>query len=434
MNLRIHKSSSAHLQRTSGLWPVILCAVLLANCASPIVKASQTGGPAELQKALDEGADINGASFSGTPLYAAVAYQNKVAAQYLLDKGAKPDLEDFSSLAPPLFAAAALGNIELVDLLLSRGASPSFEKQAAVPRYWSIPGLGELPKARALGGAVEGYRHTLDEIEELSRKTSASDVEEVQTLNRRIPGYFKVMRTLAVSGKSRLEDIQSAAIKLAMIRPASMGNETRGERQKALISLLDYLTPGKWPFDLWVYLTGQLENNQAVLDYAMSRARPPVEPETKRTLWHALNQYLCSDDPTIPSPRGIFRIVARHVSVNTPDKDGRTILHTTATTVFGTAKSCTPLLVREFNANINAADRYGWTVAHYFAADPHEDVNTVLTRLRSVSSVGANLDARIQTIPPELDGQVYFTGGQGRIIRVGMTVREIAALRGIHLP
>lgn len=412
---------------------VALCAALLANCASPIIKASQTGGPAELQKAIDEGADINGASFSGTPLYAAVAHQNKAAAQFLLEKGAKPDLEDSSSLAPPLFAAAALGNIELVNLLLKHGANPSFEKQAGVPRYWSIPGIGELPKARALGGAVEGYRRTLERIDELSRNTPASD-EMVQTMNRRIPGYFNVLQVLTLSGKSRLEDVQSAATELAMIRPASMDNDARALRQKTLILMLDHMTPVKWPFDLWVYLMGQLENNQAVLEYALSRARPPVEPETKRTLWHALNKHLCSDDPTIPSPRGIFRIIARHVSINTPDKDGRTILHSTATQVFGTAKSCTPLLAREFNANINAADRYGWTVAHYLAADPGEDVNSVLTTLRSVSSAGANLDARIQTIPPEFDGQVYFADGQGRIIRAGMTVREIAALRGIHLP
>lgn len=434
MIVTIYKAKNERTHRVTAKFLAAVMFAMSVNCASPIIKASQTGGPAELQKAIDEGADINGASYLGTPLYAAVANQNTVAAQYLLDKGAKPDLEDYSSLAPPLFAAAALANLELVDLLLKRGANPSFEKQADVPRYWSIPDVGELPKARALGGAVEGYRRTVEQMEDLSRQNSARDVERLQALTRRIPGYYRVINRLALSGKSRLEDIQSAATELAVIRIAAMDNESRKEREKTLISLLDYMTPRNWPFGLWVYLMGQLENNQSVLEYALSRARPPVEPETKRTLWHALNQHLCSDDPTIPSPRGIFRIIARHVSINTPDKDGRTILHSTATQVFGTAKSCTPLLVREFNANINAADRYGWTVAHYLAADPGEDVNSVLTTLRSVSSAGANLDARIQTIPPELDGQVYFANGQGRIIRVGMTVREIAALRGIHVP
>lgn len=88
---------------------------------SPIYSAASKGQLSALQLLLDAGADINSVSGEGTALFAAVINKNDTVTDYLLSKGADPNIEGNDGRAP-LHVAAEKGYTNAIAMLLDHGA------------------------------------------------------------------------------------------------------------------------------------------------------------------------------------------------------------------------------------------------------------------------------------------------------------------------
>jgi ankyrin repeat protein len=85
--------------------------------------ASRYGNLNEVQKLLDEGADVNWTNECGcTALYYACFKGHVEVVQLLLDRGAQMDIQDDSDGTTSLMMAIQFGHVEVVKLLLDRGA------------------------------------------------------------------------------------------------------------------------------------------------------------------------------------------------------------------------------------------------------------------------------------------------------------------------
>jgi cytochrome c len=115
--------------------------------AGPLQDAAKTGDVDLIAQLLDQGADINEISGSGTPLYFAINTQHAEAAELLIERGA--DVNARSTFGAPLHAAAAKGMTPMASLLLERGADPNSDWNTLKPLHIAAK-YGRIDVARVL--------------------------------------------------------------------------------------------------------------------------------------------------------------------------------------------------------------------------------------------------------------------------------------------
>ncbi len=130
------------------------CIVVVLGSASmamagPLGNAAKAGDIAEIERLLDEGADVNESGLA-TPLFYAIQYKHTDAVRLLIERGA--DVNKASTWGTPLNEAAKQGNAEIVGLLLGQGADHTVT---------AAEGLTPLHSA-ASSGSVEATQYLLD--------------------------------------------------------------------------------------------------------------------------------------------------------------------------------------------------------------------------------------------------------------------------------
>ncbi len=83
--------------------------------AGPLGNAAKAGDIAEIERLLNEGADVNESGLA-TPLFYAIQYNHTDAARLLIERGA--DVDKASTWGTPIHEAAKRGNAEIVSVLL----------------------------------------------------------------------------------------------------------------------------------------------------------------------------------------------------------------------------------------------------------------------------------------------------------------------------
>ncbi|MBI3442062.1 MAG: ankyrin repeat domain-containing protein [Proteobacteria bacterium] len=101
-------------------------------------KAACKGRLEDMQRLLEEGADINASNkYNDPPLFNAAHYGHIECVRFLLQKGAKVDV-----MAPfgctPLMGAAERGYVDIVHLLLAAGADPALRARGQTAANWAI--------------------------------------------------------------------------------------------------------------------------------------------------------------------------------------------------------------------------------------------------------------------------------------------------------
>src|SRR5262245_18395208 len=125
---------------------VVFCSLSEAD-AGPLHDAAKAGDVAQIELLLNQGADINEVSGSGTPLYFAVNTQHAEAAELLIQRGA--DVNARSTFGMPLHAAAAKDLPSVASLLLEHGADPNADWNTLKPLHIAAK-YGRVNVARLL--------------------------------------------------------------------------------------------------------------------------------------------------------------------------------------------------------------------------------------------------------------------------------------------
>ena len=117
--------------------------------------AAQNGHKEVLNLLLAMGADVNGATPLGTPLYGACYNGHASIISVLLAKGANAETPNPTNGFTPLRRAAVVGHVEAVKALLRGGARVTGKTIAALTTDPKSPVLDELVlHALAAGGAL----------------------------------------------------------------------------------------------------------------------------------------------------------------------------------------------------------------------------------------------------------------------------------------
>jgi cytochrome c len=167
----------------------LACVVVVLGSASmaiagPLGNAAKAGDIAEIERLLDEGADVNESGLA-TPLFYAIQYKHTDAAHLLIERGA--DVNKASTWGTPLNEAAKQGNAEIVGLLLEQGADHTVT---------AAEGLTPLHSA-AEGGSVEAVQHLLDHGADINALTT---FEEPPIHFARLKGHEAVAQLLIENG------------------------------------------------------------------------------------------------------------------------------------------------------------------------------------------------------------------------------------------
>ena len=114
------------MRKTGRFLNLVLCLpFLLSGCASigrNIYSAASKGNTQEVQKYLNEGADVNARDGNGiTPLMYAVRNGDIQMVTLLIDKGADVNAKSIEGWTALMYAAAG-GKVEIVKLLIDKGA------------------------------------------------------------------------------------------------------------------------------------------------------------------------------------------------------------------------------------------------------------------------------------------------------------------------
>ena len=157
------------------------CVVVLGSVSSavagPLGNAAKAGDVAELERLLNEGADVNESGLA-SPLFYAIQYNNSDAARLLIERGA--DVNKASTWGTPIHEGAKRGNTEIVALLLERGADPS------VTVHWETFMPRNSLSRRGMTWAIWKVRSTaanLNRYERGWRRTFTSEVNAIRPLN-----------------------------------------------------------------------------------------------------------------------------------------------------------------------------------------------------------------------------------------------------------
>lgn len=116
-------------------WGYLVVLVIgVAGCTPALMKASKKGNLMQVQKLIDQGADVTEVSNNfdsmghSTALNYAVEYGHIGVVQALLKAGADPNLDTRTRMtrgASPLFFAIQLGHSKIAEILLDAGADPN---------------------------------------------------------------------------------------------------------------------------------------------------------------------------------------------------------------------------------------------------------------------------------------------------------------------
>ncbi len=100
------------------------------GCASSTVRAVLYGNKAQVEAWLNQGGNINAPLYAGghpkysQPPLIIAAYRHPEMTQFLIDKGADPNVRDHLGGTTALMQAADAGQVEIVKILLAAGADP----------------------------------------------------------------------------------------------------------------------------------------------------------------------------------------------------------------------------------------------------------------------------------------------------------------------
>ena len=125
-----------------------------------LIKSVMQGDLAAVQAAVAAGANVNYLSPSGaTPL--AVAFYSPEITQFLVDKGADPNLGD----SPALFHASRTFSVDVMRILLKAGADPNRPLTAKVDQVTGLQKVLDAERAKgksANGALVKTYEGMID--------------------------------------------------------------------------------------------------------------------------------------------------------------------------------------------------------------------------------------------------------------------------------
>ncbi len=186
-----------------GLGCLLFCLALASPSqvmAGPLGNAAKAGDIAEIERLLNEGADVNESGLA-SPLFYAIQYKHTDAARLLIKRGA--DVNKASAWGPPIHEAAKRGNAEIVGLLLEKGADPS----VTAPR-----GMTPLHSA-ADGGSVEATQYLLDHGADVNALTT---LEEPPIHYARLGGHETIAQLLIDHGWTPPEVVGPGAVIIAI--------------------------------------------------------------------------------------------------------------------------------------------------------------------------------------------------------------------------
>ncbi len=130
----------------------LACIVVVLGSASmamagPLGNAAKAGDIAEIERLLDEGADVNESGLA-TPLFYAIQYNHTDAVRLLIERGA--DVNKASTWGTPIHGAAKRGAAEIVALLLEKGADPTVTAAEGITPLHSAAGSGSVKAVQYL--------------------------------------------------------------------------------------------------------------------------------------------------------------------------------------------------------------------------------------------------------------------------------------------
>ena len=141
---------------------VVLLGSVSSAMAGPLGNAAKDGDIGEIERLLNEGADVNESGLA-SPLFYAIQYNHTDAARLLIERGA--DVNKASTWGTPIHEAAKRGNAEIVRLLLEQGVDPSVT---------ASKGMTPLHSA-AEGGSVESAQYLLDHKADVNALTTLDE-------------------------------------------------------------------------------------------------------------------------------------------------------------------------------------------------------------------------------------------------------------------
>jgi len=113
-------------------------------------KAIRSADIKSVQKAIDEGQNINQKDYKGTtPLMRAASFGHSEIVKLLLSKGAKVNSRDNDGDSP-LKHAAWSDKVEIIDLLVAKGAKLEAKNKLGTTPIWSAVITGRVPMVKRL--------------------------------------------------------------------------------------------------------------------------------------------------------------------------------------------------------------------------------------------------------------------------------------------
>ncbi|HVU23131.1 MAG TPA: ankyrin repeat domain-containing protein [Opitutus sp.] len=142
-----------------------------------LLEAAKAGDLSAVQKALDEGADVNAEGLGGgTPLFLAALKNQPEVVKLLLDKGADINRRPTNAGLTPLMTAAFSNHVSVVELLLERGADTGAlvsDRSADTGDKATALGVTALELA-AGNGAIEAVERLLAKGVDINDRNSAA--------------------------------------------------------------------------------------------------------------------------------------------------------------------------------------------------------------------------------------------------------------------
>jgi cytochrome c len=250
--------------------------------AGPLGNAAKDGDIGEIERLLNEGADVNESGLA-SPLFYAIQYNHTDAARLLIERGA--DVNKASTWGTPIHEAAKRGNAEIVRLLLEQGADPSVT---------ASKGMTPLHSA-AEGGSVESAQYLLDHKADVNALTT---LDEPPIHYARLKGHEAVAQLLIDHGWAPPEVPPISGL-------LASADVSKGELQaKGCAGGCHTFEKGKNDFgpSLW-NIVGQPKGSAANFDYS-----PTFASLEGSWTFEDLNAYLAHPAQVIPGTEmGDFR-------------------------------------------------------------------------------------------------------------------------------
>ena len=163
---------------------VVLLGSVSSAMAGPLGNAAKDGDIGEIERLLNEGADVNESGLA-SPLFYAIQSNHTDAARLLIERGA--DVDKASTWGTPIHEAARRGNAEIVGLLLEQGVDLSVTASKEMTPLHSA----------ADGGSVEATQYLLDHGADVNALTT---LEEPPIHYARLNGHEAVAQLLIDHG------------------------------------------------------------------------------------------------------------------------------------------------------------------------------------------------------------------------------------------